>query len=86
MKIIKGELRFGIWVESETITGWMFKHWYAILINLWCVFSIWLTLDRGCVSGQQLENIQEFIRQGDGSYDFDMIDGYDELKYEALLS
>ena len=34
---------------------------------------------RGCVSGKQLENLRDDIRQGD-SYDFDMIDGYDEIR------
>lgn len=34
---------------------------------------------RGCVSGKQLENLREEIRKDD-SYDFDMIDGYDEIK------
>lgn len=33
---------------------------------------------RGCVSGKQLENLREDIRNGD-SYDFDLIDGYDEI-------
>lgn len=35
---------------------------------------------RGCVSGQQLGNVRELCQQGDGSFDCDMIDGYDELK------
>ncbi|KLP21425.1 transcriptional regulator atrx [Fusarium fujikuroi] len=33
----------------------------------------------GCVSGQQLENVRELCQQGDGSFDCDLIDGYDEL-------
>jgi serine/threonine-protein kinase ATR len=34
---------------------------------------------RGCVSGQQLENVRELCQQPDGSFDCDLIDGYDEL-------
>ncbi|KAL1872383.1 serine/threonine-protein kinase M1 [Diaporthe australafricana] len=32
----------------------------------------------GCVSGKQIENLRDDIQSGD-SYDFDMIDGYDEI-------
>lgn len=38
-----------------------------------------LDTTRGCVSGAQLVNIQDLCRKDDDSYDFDMIDGYDEL-------
>ena len=38
-----------------------------------------LTKGRGCVSGSQLLNLREECEKGD-DYDFDMIDGYDELK------
>ncbi|KUI57649.1 hypothetical protein VP1G_04967 [Cytospora mali] len=60
IKIQKGELRFGAWVEYEDRGSWKWKHW-------------------GCVSGAQIENLREAIRKGDDEYDFDMIDGYDEL-------
>lgn len=40
--------------------------------------SPFLSACRGCVSGKQLENLRDDIRQGD-SYDFDLIDGYDEI-------
>lgn len=40
--------------------------------------SLSLPACRGCVSGKQLENLRDDIRDGD-SYDFDMIDGYDEI-------
>ncbi|KKY37634.1 putative protein kinase rad3 [Diaporthe ampelina] len=59
VKIMKGEPRFGTWVEIEEHGSWRWKHW-------------------GCVSGKQLENLRDDIRNGD-SYDFDMIDGYDEI-------
>lgn len=41
---------------------------------------------RGCVSGAQIENLREAIRTGDDEYDFDMIDGYDEMGYVPSLS
>lgn len=40
---------------------------------------------RGCVSGSQLVNLQEACDQGDGKYDFDSIDGYDELRLVLVL-
>ncbi|KUI73385.1 hypothetical protein VM1G_08936 [Cytospora mali] len=60
IKIQKGELRFGAWVEHEGHGSWKWKHW-------------------GCISGAQIENLREAIGKGDDEYDFDMIDGYDEL-------
>ncbi|KAG5745724.1 hypothetical protein H9Q70_011577 [Fusarium xylarioides] len=39
----------------------------------------WTWKHWGCVSGQQLENVRELCQQGDGSFDCDLIDGYDEL-------
>lgn len=33
----------------------------------------------GCVSGAQLVAVQELCESGDGKYDFEAIDGYDEL-------
>ncbi|KJZ74838.1 hypothetical protein HIM_05747 [Hirsutella minnesotensis 3608] len=33
----------------------------------------------GCVSGAQLLNIKEACDQGEGNFDFDLIDGFDEL-------
>ncbi|KAI3397803.1 hypothetical protein diail_10336 [Diaporthe ilicicola] len=59
VKIMKGEPRFGTWVDIHEHGSWRWKHW-------------------GCVSGKQIENLRDDIRQGD-SYDFDMIDGYDEI-------
>jgi serine/threonine-protein kinase ATR len=38
-----------------------------------------LLAPRGCVSGAQMVNIQELCRKDDGTYDYDMIDGYDEM-------
>jgi serine/threonine-protein kinase ATR len=35
---------------------------------------------RGCVSGQQLENVRELCQQADGTFDCSFIDGYDELR------
>ncbi|KAG6301636.1 hypothetical protein E4U09_004937 [Claviceps aff. purpurea] len=40
IKITKGELRFGTWVEIQDHGSWSWKHW-------------------GCVSGSQLQNLQE---------------------------
>ncbi|PHH88273.1 hypothetical protein CDD83_7757 [Cordyceps sp. RAO-2017] len=60
VKILKGEIRFGSWVEIHEHGSWSWKHW-------------------GCVSGSQLVNLQEACSQGDETYDFDAIDGYDEL-------
>ncbi|KAF5636368.1 UVSB PI-3 kinase [Fusarium tjaetaba] len=39
----------------------------------------WTWKHWGCVSGQQLENVRELCQQGDGTFDCDLIDGYDEL-------
>lgn len=33
----------------------------------------------GCVSGQQLQKVAETATKADGSFDFDAIDGYDEM-------
>ncbi|POS80812.1 protein kinase rad3 [Diaporthe helianthi] len=60
VKIMKGEPRFGSWLEIGDHGSWRWKHW-------------------GCVSGKQLQNLREDICKGDNSYDFDMIDGYDEI-------
>lgn len=34
---------------------------------------------RGCVSGAQIQGIREYTQDGSGGYDFDKIDGYDEM-------
>ncbi|KAG5942730.1 hypothetical protein E4U59_000919 [Claviceps monticola] len=60
IKITKGELRFGTWVEIQDHGSWSWKHW-------------------GCVSGSQLQNLQEECDKGNGEWDFDTIDGYEEL-------
>lgn len=36
---------------------------------------------RGCVSGAMIANVRDATGQPDGTYDWDLIDGYDELKY-----
>jgi hypothetical protein len=41
---------------------------------------------RGCVSGAQLLNLQEACDDGNGNYDFDTIDGYDELRLVLFSS
>ncbi|PHH59165.1 hypothetical protein CDD82_2535 [Ophiocordyceps australis] len=38
----------------------------------------------GCVSGAQLVSVQEVCDKGDGEYDFDIIEGYDELSESEL--
>ncbi|QPG96302.1 hypothetical protein C2857_003798 [Epichloe festucae Fl1] len=60
VKITKGEIRFGSWVEVQEHGSWSWKHW-------------------GCVSGSQLQNLRDECDKGDGEWDFDTIDGYDEL-------
>ncbi|KAG6003023.1 hypothetical protein E4U43_000979 [Claviceps pusilla] len=60
IKITKGEIRFGTWVEIQEHGSWAWKHW-------------------GCVSGSQLQNLRDECDKGDGEWDFDTIDGYDEL-------
>ena len=36
---------------------------------------------RGCVSGEQISNVQKFLsNDGEKDYDFDKLDGYDELE------
>jgi serine/threonine-protein kinase ATR len=61
VKITKGEIRFGSWVEIKEHGSWAWKHW-------------------GCVSGAQMLNLHEFCDKGDGTFDFDLIDGYDEMR------
>lgn len=39
---------------------------------------------RGCVSGAQIENFREIIKTSEGKYDFDMIDGFDEMRCVLL--
>ncbi|RDA89254.1 hypothetical protein CP532_0533 [Ophiocordyceps camponoti-leonardi (nom. inval.)] len=39
----------------------------------------WAWKHWGCVSGAQMVAVQELCDKGDGTYDFDAIDGYDEL-------
>ncbi|GAB0136224.1 hypothetical protein EsDP_00004535 [Epichloe bromicola] len=60
VKITKGEIRFGSWIEIQEHGSWSWKHW-------------------GCVSGSQLQNLRDECDKGDGDWDFDTIDGYDEL-------
>ncbi|KAK2030262.1 zf-PARP-domain-containing protein [Colletotrichum zoysiae] len=33
----------------------------------------------GCVSGEQMAHVKELCQRGDGTFDFDAFDGYDEL-------
>lgn len=34
---------------------------------------------RGCVSGSQLQNLKDECDKGGGNFDFDAIDGYEEI-------
>ncbi|KAJ6780883.1 hypothetical protein PWT90_01925 [Aphanocladium album] len=61
VKITKGEIRFGTWVEIEERGSWSWKHW-------------------GCVSGDQMQRLHDQCAKGDDEWDFDEIDGYDELE------
>ncbi|KAM4065281.1 poly(ADP-ribose) polymerase and DNA-Ligase zn-finger domain-containing protein [Hirsutella rhossiliensis] len=63
-KILKGEIRFGSWVEIHDHGSWSWKHW-------------------GCISGAQVMHLQEACDQGDGTLNFDAIDGFDELNDHA---
>lgn len=65
VKITKGEIRFGSWIEIQEHGSWSWKHW-------------------GCVSGSQLQNLRDECDKGDGDWDFDVIDGYDELTDEDV--
>ncbi|KAH6604196.1 hypothetical protein Trco_007642 [Trichoderma cornu-damae] len=60
VKIFRGEIRFGSWVEIKEHGSWRWKHW-------------------GCVSGAQIAGLQELCGGDAGNYDYDAIDGYDEL-------
>jgi serine/threonine-protein kinase ATR len=35
---------------------------------------------RGCVSGAQIGTLRELCDMGDGEYDYNIIDGYDEME------
>lgn len=37
-------------------------------------------ITRGCVSGHTIVNLREKIKDDKGEYQWDMIDGYDELE------
>jgi hypothetical protein len=38
-------------------------------------------LSRGCVSGAMIAGVREMCDKGDETYDFDAVDGFDELGY-----
>lgn len=41
---------------------------------------------RGCVSGQQIERMRELCDpNGSGEYDYDGIDGFDEIEYAKRI-
>ncbi|KAK1239152.1 hypothetical protein MKX08_006213 [Trichoderma sp. CBMAI-0020] len=65
VKIQKGEIRFGSWVEIKEHGSWSWKHW-------------------GCVSGRQIAGLQESCGGDPDNYDFDAIDGYDELEDDEI--
>lgn len=84
VKLLKGELRFATWVEIKEHGSWRYKHWYVRAKRDEKCRTSQLTRQffyvcRGCVSGQQIENLRDAIAKGDGEYDFDAIDGYDEM-------
>lgn len=61
-KILKGQIRLGVWVEIPNgNASWKWTHW-------------------GCVSGKKVANLQESLDDGDGTYDWDKLDGWDELQ------
>lgn len=35
---------------------------------------------RGCVSGAQIDTLREICDQGDGEFEFEGIDGFDEME------
>ncbi|KAK0613104.1 poly polymerase and DNA-ligase Zn-finger region-domain-containing protein [Bombardia bombarda] len=62
VKIKKGELRLGTWVEIQEHGSWAWRHW-------------------GCVSGEQIQNMQNKIGKGsNGEYRWDALDGWEELE------
>lgn len=63
-------------MEVEALVSGLAKACWRLVISAE-FFSLFAS--RGCVSGKQLENLREDIRKGD-SYDFDLIDGYDEIR------
>lgn len=66
VKIQKNELRFGTWVE---IPQSQFP-------------ASWKWKHWGCVSGMQLQKLRDAITTDDNEFDFNMIDGYDEMEGE----
>jgi hypothetical protein len=47
-------------------------------VNFGCNLILTST-NRGCVSGESIKHLQDAIEQ-DGSYDYDMIDGWEDLE------
>jgi hypothetical protein len=83
-KLLKGDIRFGTWVEVGDYPGsWSWKHWY-VLFCVFCGSAIREVVaddgGRGCVSGAQIKGLRESLGTGGGEYDWDLLDGYDELK------
>ncbi|EGZ76639.1 zf-PARP-domain-containing protein, partial [Neurospora tetrasperma FGSC 2509] len=67
VKITKGELRLGTWVEINEHGGWQWRHW-------------------GCVSGEQILNMRNMLdKDGTGDYQWDMLDGWEELEEFPVL-
>lgn len=40
---------------------------------------------RGCVSGFQLCNVRDAVQEEEGKFNWDLLDGYDELRLVLML-
>lgn len=76
LKIEKGEIRVGTWVEIKEHGGWQWRHWYVHFICSNCMIPKLMYEFRGCTTPKILANIKENIN------DYDDVDGYDELEPE----
>jgi hypothetical protein len=90
-KITKGELRLGVWftMPGTEHGSWKWRHWYDLPalghgMLLYIPLVLTIVFARGCVSGKTISNIQESIGT-DGDYDWDMLDGYDEIPYDQFV-
>jgi hypothetical protein len=93
LKVKKGELRFGTWVEfnfgERDIQGWKWRHWYApycehLPIPSLPTTALWiLNPCRSCITPTVIQNLLNALGGLEGiEDDLNVIDGYDEIPRE----
>ena len=91
VKILKGELRFGTWVEftmgEREVQSWKWRHWYVpsytYFASLLSTAVRILTASRSCITPTVIQNVQNAlggIEAIEGNPE--VIDGYEEMPEE----